>query len=259
MDAILSVEQVGYRYGDIWALKDVSMEAFSGEILGVLGPNGSGKSTLLRMMDGLISPHEGVVRLKGSLLGDFSRRELARYVAMVSQENYFQFSFSVMEVVLMGRFPHMRRLQFEGEKDWAAALKALQATNTRNLANRDIHALSGGERQRVLIARALAQEPSVLLLDEPTSFLDLKHKREIFRLAASLAGDAGLGVVVVSHDMDLASQYCDRMLVLKEGRVAAAGAPGDILTPDMIGAVFECPVRVDVHPDTGRPRVTMVP
>lgn len=259
MDAILSVEQAGYRYGDIWALKDVSLQAFRGEILGVLGPNGSGKSTLLRIMDGLIGPHEGCVRLKGRMLRELSRLELARCVAMVSQENHFQFSFSVMEVVLMGRFPHMRRLQFEGERDWVAARKALQATNTLGLANRDIHALSGGERQRVLIARALAQEPSVLLLDEPTSFLDLRHKREIFRLAASLARDAGLGVVVVSHDIELASQYCDRLIVLKEGRVVAAGAPGDVLTAETIGAVFECPVLVDAHPDTGRPRVTMVP
>ncbi len=259
MDTILSVDKAGYRYDDTWALRNVSLKAWAGELLGVLGPNGSGKSTLLRIMDGLIAPQEGQVRLKGRILRELSRFELARSVAMVSQENHFQFSFSVMEVVLMGRFPHMRRLQFEGERDWVAARKALQATNTQDLAGRDIHALSGGERQRVLIARALSQEPCALLLDEPTSFLDLKHKREIFRLARSLAQDAGLGVVVVSHDMDLAAQYCDRLLVLKEGRVVAMGAPGDVLTVETIGTVFDCPVRVDAHPDTGRPRVTMVP
>ncbi|MFO7785476.1 MAG: heme ABC transporter ATP-binding protein [Thermodesulfobacteriota bacterium] len=259
MDAILSVEQAGYRYGDAWALKDVSLKAFSGEMLGVLGPNGSGKSTLLRIMDGLLEPHEGCVRLDGRLIRDLSRTEVARTVAMVSQESHFQFSFSVMEVVLMGRFPRMGRLQFEEERDWIAARKALQATNALDLADRDIHALSGGERQRVVIARALAQEPSVLLLDEPTSFLDLRHKREIFQLAASLAGDAGLGVVVVSHDLDQASQYCDRLIVLKQGLVVAEGPPRDVLTPETIEAVFDCPVRVDAHPDTGRPRVTMVP
>ncbi len=259
MDEILTVEQAGYRYGEAWALKDVSLKAFGGELLGVVGPNGSGKSTLLRIMDGLIDPDEGRVRLYGSRLRGFSRAEVARAVAMVSQESHFQFPFSVMEVVLMGRFPHMRRLQFEEEKDWLAARKALQSTGVLDLADRNIHALSGGERQRVLIARALAQEPAVLLLDEPTSFLDLRHKREIFRLAASLARDMGLGVVVVSHDLDQASQYCDRLIVLKEGRSIAEGPPRDVLTPGMIEAVFECPVRVDAHPDTGRPRVTMVP
>jgi iron complex transport system ATP-binding protein len=259
MDTLLSVEKAGYRYGDTWALRTVSLEAAGGELLGVLGPNGSGKSTLLRVMDGLADPHEGAVRLNGRPLRDLSRFELARSIAMVSQENHFQFSFLVMEVVLMGRFPHMKPLQFEGEKDRAAALKALEATGTLHLANRDIHTLSGGEKQRVLMARALAQEPSMLLLDEPTAFLDLKHKREIFRLASSLAGDAGMGVVVVSHDMDLASQYCDRLLILKEGRVVAGGRPEDVLTPSMIEEVFDCPVLVDTNPGSGRPRVTVVP
>jgi len=259
MDAILSVEGAGYRYGESWALKGVSAEARGGELLGVLGPNGSGKSTLLRVMDGLLTPQEGEVRLLGRLLEGLSRREVARRVAMVSQETHFRFAFSALEVVLMGRFPHLRRLQFEGERDWGEGRAALEATNALDLADRDIHALSGGERQRVLIARALAQKPSVLLLDEPTAFLDLKHKREVFRLIASLAREEGLGVVAVSHDLDLASQYCDRLLVLKEGRVVAAGTPVEVLTPGTIQAVYDCPVRVDAHPDTGRPRVSLVP
>lgn len=259
MDAILSVEHAGYGYGDAWALRDVSLTVRSGGILGVLGPNGSGKSTLLRIMGGLISPQEGMVWLQGRPLEDLSRVEVARSVAMVSQEIHFRFSFSAIEVVLMGRFPHLRRLQFEGEQDWNEAIAALRATDALDLAERDIHALSGGERQRILIARALAQKPSVLLLDEPTSFLDLKHKREIFRLIASLAQGAGLGVVVVSHDLDLASQYCDHLFVLKQGRVVASGSPLDVLTPETIKAVFDCPVLVDAHPNTGRPRVTMVP
>lgn len=259
MGPILSLENAGYRYGDLWALRDVSVEVGRGELLGVLGPNGSGKSTLLRLMDGLLFPHAGRVRFRGEPLEDFPRAEVARRVAMVSQESHFQFSFSVLEVVLMGRFPHMRRLQFEGTHDLDVARKALEATNTPDLAERNIHAVSGGERQRVLIARALAQEPEVLLLDEPTAFLDLRHKREVFRLMASLARDAGLGVVVVSHDIDLASQYCGRVLVLQEGRVVESGPPEDVITAGIIGRVFDCPVRVDAHPDTGRPRVTMVP
>ena len=259
MDAILSVEEAGYRYGMAWALKGVNAEVRGGELLGVLGPNGSGKSTLLRVMDGLLTPQEGAVRLRGRSLEALSRRGVARQVAMVSQETQFRFAFSALEVVLMGRFPHLRRLQFEGERDWEEARAALEATNALDLAHRDIHALSGGERQRVLIARALAQKPAVLLLDEPTAFLDLKHKREVFRLTASLARGEGLGVAVVSHDLDLASQYCDRLLVLKEGRVVAAGTPAEVLTPGTIQAVYDCPVRVDAHPDTGRPRVSLVP
>lgn len=259
MGTILNAERAGCRYGETWALKDVTLEVRRGELLGVLGPNGSGKSTLLRLMDGLLSPDEGRVWFRGRPLEGLPRAEVARRVAMVSQESHFQFSFSVMEVVLMGRFPHMRRLQFEGAEDLAAARKALEATNALDLSDREIHAVSGGERQRVLIARALAQEPEVLLLDEPTSFLDLRHKREIFRLMASLAQDAGLGVVVVSHDIDLASQYCGRVLVLREGRVVESGPPEAVITAGTIGRVFDCPVRVDGHPDTGRPRVTLVP
>jgi len=259
MGTILSAERAGYRYGDSWALRDVDVQVERGELLGVLGPNGSGKSTLLRLLDGLLSPSEGHVRFRGHSLEELPRAEVARRVAMVSQESHFRFSFSVLEVVLMGRFPHMRRLQFEGERDLAAARKALEATSALDLADRDIHAVSGGERQRVLIARALAQEPEVLLLDEPTSFLDLRHKREIFRLLASLARDAGLAVVVVSHDLDLASLYCRRLLVLQEGRVVESGPPQAVITAETIARVFECPVRVDAHPDTGRPRVTLVP
>jgi iron complex transport system ATP-binding protein len=259
MGPILTLENAGYRYGDMWALQEVSVEVGRGELLGVLGPNGSGKSTLLRLMDGLLSPYAGKVRFRGQSLEDLPRAQVARQVAMVSQESHFRFSFSVLEVVLMGRFPHMRRLQFEGTHDLAVARKALEATNALDFADRDIHAVSGGERQRVLIARALAQEPEVLLLDEPTAFLDLRHKREIFRLMDSLVRNAGLGVVVVSHEIDLASQYCSRVLVLQEGRVVESGPPETVITAETIGRVFDCPVLVDGHPDTGRPRVTMVP
>ncbi len=259
MGKVLSVERAGYRYADTWALKEVSVDVGAGELLGVLGPNGSGKSTLLRLMDGLLLPREGLVRFQGRSMDRFSRAEVARNVAMVAQESHFRFSFSVLEVVLMGRFPHMRRLRFEGEHDLATARRALEATGALELEERDIHAVSGGERQRVMIARALAQEPSVLLLDEPTSFLDLRYKREIFRLTASLAREQGLGVVVVTHEIDLAAQYCDRMLVLKDGRVVRTGPPEDVVTAETIESVYDCPVLVDAHPGTGRPRLTLVP
>ncbi len=176
---------------------------------------------------------------------------------MVAQENHFRFSFSALEVVLMGRFPHLKRWQFEGERDLEVALNALSATHSLELAERSIHELSGGERQRVLIARALAQEAKIILLDEPTSFLDLKYKREIFRLISSLSRKKGLSVVVVSHDIDLAAQYCQRVMMLKDGSIFEMGEPDRVITASNIEAVYECPVLVDKNPATGRPRVSL--
>ena len=196
--------------------------------------------------------------MQGRRYQDLKRSELARDVAMVAQENYFRFSFTVLEVVLMGRYPHVKRLQFESRRDLDVACSALKVTQSMDLADRPIHELSGGERQRVLIARALAQEPRVILLDEPTSFLDLKFKREVFRLISSLSRDRGLSVVLVSHDIDLAAQYCSRLIMLKEGEVYTAGTPEDVVTAEHIHSVYECPVLVDTNPQTGRPRTSVL-
>lgn len=256
----MRLEDTGYRYGgDRWAVRNVSLEIAPGDVVGVLGPNGSGKSTLLRLMDGLLEAEEGDILFRERSLGDMRRSELARGIAMVSQESHFRFSFSVLQVVLMGRFPHLKRLRFEGERDLAVAREALMVTDTLEFAERDIHSLSGGERQRVMIARALAQEPVVLLLDEPTSFMDLKYKRDIYRLIRSLGKERGLAVVVVSHDIDQAAQHCNRLVILKQGRVYSAGPPGEVITAQTMEDVFECPVIVDEHPATGRPRVTLMP
>jgi iron complex transport system ATP-binding protein len=177
---------------------------------------------------------------------------------MVAQESHFRFSFSSLEVVLMGRFPHLGRLQFEGEKDLEVAIDALTSTHALALADRSIHELSGGEKQRVLIARALAQEPRIILLDEPTSFLDLKFKREIFQLISTLILEKGLSAVVVSHDIDLASQYCHRVVMLKDGSIYDMGEPAQVITADNIEAVYDCPVLVDSSPATGKPRVNLL-
>jgi iron complex transport system ATP-binding protein len=183
---------------------------------------------------------------------------VARRIAMVSQEHHFRFPFSVLQVALMGRFPHLGGLQFEGSEDMAVVRNALEATRCLELAGRSIHELSGGERQRVLIARALAQEPRLILLDEPTSFLDLKFKREIFRLIARLGGESGASILVVSHDIDLVSQYCTRVLLLKGGRIHSIGDPARVINSPNLEAVFECPVRVEKNPLTGRPRVNLM-
>lgn len=258
MEPILTLKNTGYSYANQRALNGVNLALQEGEILGVLGPNGSGKSTLLKVLDGLLQPQEGEVRLQGRHYQDLKRSELARDVAMVAQENYFRFSFTALEVVLMGRYPHLKRLQFESRRDLDVACSALKATQSMDLADRPIHELSGGERQRVLIARALAQEPRVILLDEPTSFLDLKFKREVFQLISSLSRDRGLSVVVVSHDIDMVSRYCSRLIMLKNGEVYTAGAPEDVVTAENIRAVYECPVLVDTNPQTGRPRTSVL-
>jgi len=258
VEPVLTLKNVGFRYGMAWALRGIDLEVNEGELLGILGPNGSGKSTLLKLMDGILVPDEGKILVRGKALSSLGRTSVAREIAMVSQENYFRFEFSVLEVVLMGRFPHLGRFQFEGPKDLDIALNALKATHALDLAERSIHGLSGGEKQRVLIARALAQEPGVVLLDEPTSFLDLKYKREIFRLVSSLSADKGISVVVVSHDIDLVSQYCKRIVMLRGGIVHDSGEPAEVLTRTNIEAVYDCPVLVDNNPVTGKPRITLL-
>lgn len=257
MEPVLTLRNVGYRYGDSWALKGIHLEIARGELLGILGPNGSGKSTLVRIMDGLLAPQEGDVAVKGIPVGRYKRNRLAREVALVGQETSFRFSFSALEVVLMGRSPHLGRLQFEGKRDLDVALRSLEVMQALDLAERSIHELSGGEKQRVLIARALAQETEIILLDEPTSFLDIKFKKEIFDLIAGFAFDKGMSVVVVSHDIDLAALYCRRLLILKEGSIFKAGSPEEVITPSNIEKVYECPVHVDRNPFTGSPRVTL--
>ncbi len=258
MEPILTLSDIGFGYGRNRVLAHIGFQVHAGEIIGILGPNGSGKSTLLKLMDGILLPHEGEILIRERPLSDFKRSDLAKEVAMVSQENHFRFAFSVMEVVLMGRFPHLGKTQFEGKEDIKAALEALEATHTDHLAGRSLDELSGGEKQRVLIARALAQEPNVILLDEPTSFLDLKYKREMFRLITSMGKSKGLSVVIVSHDIDLASQYCDRILLLNKGVIHKLGVPEEVITATDIETVYDCPVHVDRNPATGKPRVSII-
>jgi len=258
MEPVIKLRGVGFDYGSTPVLRDISLAVGKGELLGILGPNGSGKSTLLGLMDGILKPQQGAVEVDGVPLSDLGRGAIARKIAMVAQENRLRFSFSVMQVVLMGRFPHLKLLQPEGEQDIAVARGALEVTHCLGLADRPIHELSGGERQRVLIARALAQEPQAILLDEPTTFLDLKFKRDLFRLISRLGREKGLSLVIVSHDIDLVSQYCSRILMLRGGRVFEVGEPHQVITAPNIAAVFECPVQVEMHPVTGRPRVSVL-
>lgn len=255
---ILELERIGFKYGEKRVLRDVTLAVEKGEFFGILGPNGSGKSTLLNLIDGLRLPCEGEIRLKGIAPGKMPRRDVARLVAVVPQEASWVFPLTVEEVVLMGRTPHIGRLAFESERDLAAARSAMEETGLLPLAARLMETLSGGERQRAVIARALAQEPEVILLDEPTSSLDIAHQIRTFELLRSLSGSAGLTVVSVTHDMNLAALYCDRIALLAEGRLHALGRPGELITESHIKEAYKVDVVVDHHPLTGLPRVSLL-
>jgi iron complex transport system ATP-binding protein len=245
------------RYGTIPALEDVTLDVGTGEMVGVVGPNGSGKTTLLRTVHGLLAPVQGSVLLEGRELRDLGAREIASAVGAVPQHSRDGLGFTVREVVMMGRYPHQRPLSGDTLADAAAVRSALERTRTWHLRDRLLEALSGGERQRVVLARALAQDPRVLLLDEPTAHLDLRFQLEMMDLIADLSR-GGLTVIAALHDLNLAAMYCPRLVLLAEGRIAALGPAGDVLLPDRLRAVYGAEVAVQVHPLTGRPSVTVL-
>jgi len=236
-------------------LAGLSMTAPAGRLTAVLGPNGSGKTTLLKVLVGLLAPSSGQVRLAGRPLASWPRADLARRLAYVPQETLAAIGFTVLETVLLGRSPHIGRLGFESEADWRAAREALRLTETDRFAERDLADLSGGERQRVIVARALAQEPDVVLLDEPTSFLDIRHQHGIYGLLRRLVAEGGKTVVTVNHALSLASAYADAVVLLARGEVAAAGTPQEVIRPEVLEPVYETPVEVRTDETTGRPYV----
>ena len=233
-------------------LKDVSFSCGRGTITGIIGPNGSGKTTLIKIMAGLLSPGGGQVFLDDRPLMDRSIAERSREMAYVPQSEHIPFPFTAFEVVLMGRAPHQSALAFESKRDIAIALEAMGATEARAFADRSIFELSGGERQRVVLARALAQQPRVMLLDEPTASLDIKHKVAFYSVLKKRCEENGLTVVAAMHDINLAALICDRMLVLKEGRVSSTGSPNDVLTKDAIYQAFGVELHIGCD-SRGRP------
>ncbi len=255
---IIKLSDIGFKYSEDWVLRHVSFEMKKGEFLGIIGPNGSGKTTLLKTIDGIFIPQEGEIRIDGVPGRQLSRMDLARRIAVVPQDTQLIFPFTVEEVVLMGRAPHLGKLRFEGEKDFRIVEQAMKATDTYSLRRRGINALSGGERQSVLIARALAQEPRIMLLDEPTALLDIRHQVAFFDLIKTLNRDRSLTVIAVTHDINLASDYCDRIVLLKSGQIYAQGAPREVIVEKNINEVYGTNVLVDQNPVTGKPRVTLL-
>ena len=263
------VQSVRFRYQSRgsdaarWILEDVSFCVQEGEVLGIVGPNGSGKTSLLKVLARLMRPLQGRIDLFGQELASMAQQEDARLVGVVQQDTQQLFPFTVAETVLMGRFPHRPRGRWTGGFGWESredvtiAEQAMMMVDILHLAHRAVTDLSGGERQRAMIARALAQTPKVLLLDEPTAFLDLQHQVEICSVLLRLKGESRLTVILVSHDLNLVSQYCDQILLLDCGRVVRLGCPEEVIEPEVLESVYRCRVLVDQHPNTGLPRVTL--
>lgn len=252
----LEVENLTFAYDGRAVLRGVSFQLMSGEVLGLIGPNGAGKSTLLRLAAGFLRPGAGTVRLFGRPPAQWPPRELARQVALVPQGAYIPPTFTVWESVLLGRTPYLGFLGVPRQADREAARRALEWVGMADLAERLIGELSGGERQRVLLARALAQEPRCLLLDEPTTHLDIHHQVAILSLIRRMALECGIAVLIVLHDLNLAATFADRLALLVDGALVALGDPKDVLRPDRLTAVYGNTITVFPRPDNGgRPAI----
>lgn len=255
-DPILRLERVTMRYGATTVLDALSLDIAEGTMTAIIGPNGSGKSTLLRVLGGLIHPVSGVARFSEQDFATITPRARARRIAYVPQDTTIPFEFSVRDIVAMGRSPYLSPWGYESPSDEAAIAEAMGVMELGDLADRSILDVSGGERQRTVIARSLAQQPTVLLLDEPGANLDLRHQVAFHALLERLNRETGLTTITVSHDLNAmaGSHY---VIALLNGRIHAQGAPGQVLTEPVIADVFGCRAIVDPHPRTGQPRVTV--
>ncbi len=260
----LSAQHLSFGYdrdardSEAFGLHDVSLAIARGSLTGLLGPNGCGKTTLIKLLSGVLRPARGEVTLDARPLLARTRREVARQVAVVPQETHPAFDYTAIEMVLMGRHPHLGALQLEGPADLGIAREAMLATGTAALAERSYMTLSGGEKQRVVIASALAQAADVLLLDEPTASLDLGYQLEIAGLLARLNRERGVTMVLATHDLNLAASLCDHLVLMRRGRVIAQGAPAEVLTAALIGELYDVDADVAFHERAGHLTVTPV-
>lgn len=257
---LIAAHALSFSYGAVPTLTNVDLALECGALRALLGPNGSGKTTLLRLLTGILRPDAGSVTYQDKDLRALPRREIARHIALVPQELNLQFGFTVRQMVMLGRTPHAGALSGPNRRDREVVDAMMELTGTAPFAERVVTELSGGEQQRVVIAMALAQEPQVLLLDEPTVHLDINHQIEILELVRRLNRERGLTVLATMHDLNLAALYFDDLVLLDAGRIVAHGTPSDVLKADRIRAVFHADVLIQPHPvRTTRPQVILIP
>lgn len=259
MSPLLKVENIFGGYHKEPVIKGISLEIRKGDFIGIIGPNGSGKTTLLRLMSRVLQPQKGNICLEGKDIKAMGLKEFCQSVAFVGQDTAISFSFSVLEIAAMGRIPHLKRLQLETKRDMDIVEKSLSMTDALQLKEKKINELSSGERQRVVIAKALAQEPVLLYLDEPTSHLDIGHQIQVLDLLKKLNRSSGLTIAMVLHDLNLASEYCNRIVLLNDGKVFKEGSPREVLTYQNIEAVYKTVVVVRDNPVSSKPFVLLVP
>jgi len=259
MKTVIKIAHLSHSYGNQTVLKDLSFTVKQGEFYVIIGPNGSGKTTLLKAISGIVKLQKGSIDIFDKPSQDYSRKVLAKTIALVEQLAPVDFPFTVLEVVLMGRSPHLGVLGLEQKADLEIAQQALEFTGVTHLAHRKLDQLSGGEQQRVFIARAICQEPKIMLLDEPTASLDLAHQIRVMDLMEKLKKEKGVTVVMVSHDVNLAAMYGDTLLLLKTGQIVSNGSPEDVLTFETLEKAYDCTFLVDKSPLGELPRVTLVP
>jgi len=253
---MLDIRGVSFAY-DHRVLEGVSLQVRDGELAAIIGPNGSGKTTLLRLIRGLLRPERGEVVLDGRPLERYSQRELAQMIGYVMQEHTVGFPVTVLEYVLHARYPYSNGFGFEHEEDLEIAHRVLKLTDALHFKDKLVNELSGGERQRVMLARALAGEPRVLLLDEPTANMDIRYQVEMLSVIKNLTLERRLCSIFIVHELNLASEFADQVLLLKEGRAVAVGPPDQVLTEQSLRAVYESDFQVDRNPMSGLPRITI--
>ncbi len=255
----LIMKDISFSYLDGFCLHQLSLMVEKGEMVAVLGPNGSGKTTLIKLAAGVLTPERGEVLLGEARMRKLSRRQIAQRVAVVPQYLNIPFAFTVAEVVMLGRTPFIKALSGEGENDHSIARRAMELTGMEQFSRRTFNELSGGERQKSILAMALAQEPKLLLLDEPTAHLDINHQVEILELIKGLNREQGITVLGAMHDLNLAALYFDRLVLLKEGAIFAQGPPATVLTAKTIYDVFGATVHIEQHPSAEVPHIVILP
>lgn len=255
---MLEVQNITINYGAAEIVSGVSFSLETGKIVAILGANGAGKTTLLKSLNGSLPVSKGEILLDGKLLSEFSRREIARRIAVIAQENETKFPVSAQEFVLAGRFAHGNAFGWETESDWQIARDVLAVCDLANYETRLMNELSGGERQRIVLARALATEAKIFLLDEPTANLDLAHQAMMFRLVRERCAHFSSAAVLITHDLNLASEFADEIVLLEKGKIAAKGNPEAVLTEEILQKVFGVKVLLDENPASKKRRVTTI-